>query len=61
MELSDSSLSVNIAGITVHAKYFGLALINNHLAFRGSRQAGENPASASPSDEEPSTKTTKTN
>ena len=44
MELSDCSWSVNIAEITVHAKYFGLALINNHLAFRRSSQAGENPA-----------------
>ena len=43
MELSDRSWSVNIAGVTVHAKYLGLALINNHLAFRRSRQAGENP------------------
>ena len=42
MEVNDSSWSVNIAGITVHASYSGLALINNHLAFRR-RQAGENP------------------
>ena len=33
MELSDCFWSMNIAEITVCAKYFGLALINNHLAF----------------------------
>ena len=44
MELSDCSWSVDIAEITVHAKYFCLGLINNNLAFRRSRQAGENPA-----------------
>ena len=34
MEHGDRSWSVNIAEVTVHAKYFGLALINNHLTFR---------------------------
>ena len=42
MELSDCSWSVNIAEFTVCAKYFGSALINNHLVFCHP-QAGENP------------------
>ena len=34
MVLIDCFWSANIAEITVHASYFGLALINNHLAVR---------------------------
>ena len=47
MELSDCSLSVNIAEITEHGYYFGLALINNCLAFSRFCQAGENPVKTS--------------
>ena len=43
MELGDCSWSVNSGGITVHAYYFGLALINNHLAFRRSPPGWREP------------------